>query len=173
MTATIRSCVRSARATAGVLLLLVLSLVLAGCGARPGIPEALAGLTRTHAEEGGEALASITRLHGKAVRARDGFVAHYEGDGGVAMLYVTRAWVTPLATWQISRMAEGIERGRANAEGRFTHLRSREQDGVTLYSALGLGQVHYFYRSGATVVWLAADARVARQALADTLRLVR
>ncbi|MBI1734565.1 MAG: TlpA family protein disulfide reductase [Candidatus Rokubacteria bacterium] len=42
-----------------------------------------------------------------------------------------------------------------------------------VYSALGLGQVHCFYRSGATVVWLAADPPVARQALGDTLRLVR
>ena len=70
-------------------------------------------------------------------------------------------------------MVDGIERGRANAEGRFVHLRAREQDGLTLYSALGLGQVHYFYRSGATVVWLATDPPVARQALADTLRLIR
>ena len=138
---------------ARVLLLLVLALALASCGALPAVPERLAGLRRTHAVEGDEALAAIARLHGKAVRARDGFVAHYEGDAGVAMLYVTRAWLTPLATWQISRMVDGIERGRANAEGRFVHLRAREQDGLTLYSALGLGQVHYFYRSKATVVW--------------------
>jgi hypothetical protein len=164
--------VRLAQA-ARLLLVLALPLALAGCGARPEIPEALAGLPRGHVVEGREALASITRLHGKSIRARDGYVAHYEGDGGVAMLYVTRAWLTPLATRQVARMADGIERGRANAEGQFTHLRAREQDGVTLYSALGLGQVHYFYRSGATVVWLAADAPVARQALADTLRHVR
>lgn len=112
---------------ARVLLLLVLALALASCGSPPAVPERLAGLRRTHAVEGDEALAAIARLHGKAVRARDGFVAHYEGDAGVAMLYVTRAWLTPLATWQISRMADGIERGRANAEGRFVHLRAREQ----------------------------------------------
>ena len=70
-------------------------------------------------------------------------------------------------------MGGGIQGGASNAEGRFTHLKAREQDGLTLYSALGLGQIHYFYRSGATIVWLAADPTVARQALADAVRLMR
>jgi len=69
-------------------------------------------------------------------------------------------------------MVAGIRRGASNAEGRFTHLKVREQDGLALYSALGLGQIHYFYRSGETIVWLAADPEVARQALADTVRLI-
>ena len=70
-------------------------------------------------------------------------------------------------------MVDGIGRGAANTEGRFTHLKARTEAGIPLYSALGLGQVHYFYRSGPAIVWLAADAEVAREALADTIRLIR
>lgn len=151
----------------------LLALLLAGCGAPPAVPLALGGLPRTHAVQGDDALREINRLHGRSIRARDGFVAHYERDGGVAMLYVSRAYLEPMARWQLSRMVEGIRRGESNAEGRFVHLKTRERDGLTLYSALGLGQVHYFYRSGRTIVWLATDPRVAEPALADAIRLVR
>lgn len=150
-----------------------LALLLAACSAPPAIPVTLGGLPRTHMLEGNDALREINRLHGKSIPARGGFVAHYERDGAVAMLYVSRAYLGPLAHWQLTRMIEGIRKGASNAEGQFTHLRVREQDGVTFYSALGLGQIHYFYRSGATMVWLAADPGVARQALGDTLRLIR
>jgi hypothetical protein len=154
-------------------LLLPLALLLAACAGPPAVPPALGGLPRSHELRGKEALSEINRLHRKSIPARDGFVAHYERDGAVAMLYVTRAYLGPIARWQLSRMVDGIQRGRANVEGQFTHLRSREEEGLTIYSALGLGQVHYFYRSGATLVWLAADPEVARPALADTVRLVR
>jgi hypothetical protein len=150
-----------------------LGLVLAGCGAVPPVPSELGGLALAHSTRGAEALTEIGRLHGKSIAAGDAFVAHYERDGAVAMLYVSSAWVGPIARRQMSRMVDGIERGRANAEGHFFHLKRREHDGVTLYSTLGLGQIHYFYRRGATVVWLAADPAVAQRALADTLRVVR
>jgi hypothetical protein len=154
-------------------IVVVAGLLLAGCGAPPAIPPALAGLPRTHALQGSEALREIARLHGRSIRARDGFVAHYEQDGAVAMLYVSTAHLEPIARWQLSRMVDGIQRGRSNAEGQFSHLRAREREGLTLYSALGLGQVHYFYRSAGTIVWLAADPQVAERAVADTVRLVR
>ena len=155
------------------LVLLALALLLAACAAPPAIPAALGGLPRTHVLEGNDALGEINRLHGKSIPARDGFVAHYERDGAVAMLYVSRAYLAPIARWQLSRMVERIRNGASNVEGRFSHLKAREQEGLMLYSALGLGQVHYFYRSGAAIVWLATDPQVARPALADTVRLIR
>jgi hypothetical protein len=130
-------------------------------------------LPLTHSLQGDGALKEIGRLHGKRIMARDGFVAHYERDGPAAMLYVTLAHAGPVARWQLSRMVERIRSGVSNVEGRFTHLKAWEQDGLSIYSALGLGQVHYFYRTGATIVWLAADPSVARAAVADTIRVVR
>ncbi|HBH04102.1 MAG: hypothetical protein A2W08_15745 [Candidatus Rokubacteria bacterium RBG_16_73_20] len=161
------------RRPAGVTLALLGLLLLAGCGAVPEVPAALAGLPLTHSVRGERALEDIARLHRRTILARDAFVAHYERDERVAMLYVSRAYATPLAWWQFSKMVQGIERGTPNAEGQFTHLKARQQDGLTVYSALGLGQVHYFYRSGPAIVWLAADPIVARPALDETLRRVR
>lgn len=153
--------------------LVALAWVLAGCGAAPSMPAALGGLPQMHALQGEEAIREINRLHGKSVPSRDGFVAHYERDGAMAMLYVSQAYLAPIARWQFSRMVEGIRRGESSAEGRFFQLKVREEGGLTLYSAVGLGQVHYFYRSGARIVWLATDPEVAHRTLADVVRLVR
>jgi hypothetical protein len=150
-----------------------LVLLLAACAVRPAIPPTLGGLPLTHTVQGRDALSEINRLHGKRIPSLDGFVAHYERDGAVAMLYVSQAYLGPVARWQLSRMVERIRNGAPNVEGQFSHLRTRERDGLTVYSALGLGQIHHFYRSGATIVWLAADPDIAQQAVADTIRLIR
>ena len=161
-----------ARRAAGPVGLALLFLA-AGCGRPPDVPPSLAGLPLTHTTQGAEAIAEIGRLHGKRILLRDAWVGHYERDGAVAMLYVSRSLLGPVARWQFSGMVDGIGRGAANTEGRFTYLKARNEAGITLYSALGLGQVHYFYRSGAAIVWLAADAEIARGALAETVRLIR
>ena len=164
---------RRRRLLCAIVFVALLVLALGACTSPPEPPLAVGGLPRTHLLDGQAARATIDRLHGRTIMTRDAFVAHYEDDGAVAMLYVSRALWWPLARWQFSKMVQGIGRGRASAEGRFTYLRAREQDGLTFYSALGLGQVHYFYRSGATIVWIAADPAVARRVLADTLRAIR
>ena len=152
---------------------LALALLLGGCSAPPPIPRSLGGLPLTGALQGEEVLREVGRLHGKRILARDGFVAHYGQEGTAAVLYVSTAYVGPLARWQLSRMVRAIKRAQSSAKGPFYHLKTGEEGGLTLYSALGLGQIHYFYRSGTAIVWLAVDLTVARAALADTLRIVR
>ena len=152
---------------------LFVALTITACAAPPDIPSSLGGLPQTHTLQGSDGLKEINRLHGRSIPSLDAFVAHYERDNAVAMLYISRSYIAPMARWQLSRMVKGIRKGEANAEGQFFHLKAREQDGVTLYSAVGTGQIHYFYRSGPLIVWLAADPSVAQAALADTVRLVR
>src|SRR3972149_7077667 len=127
------------------------------------VPRDLAGLPLAHAQQGAEARAQIERLHGKSMPMREGFVAHYGSASPAAMLYVSRAQTDTLAKQQVEQMTARI---RAST-GPFTHLREATRFGLIVYSALGQGQVHYYFRSGATVVWLAADALIAREALAD------
>jgi hypothetical protein len=96
--------------------LLLALLLLAGCGAAPEVPGALAELPLTHSARGERALEEIARLHRRAISARDGFVAHYERGERVAMLYVTRAHALPVAWWQFSTMVQRTERSAPNAE---------------------------------------------------------
>ena len=41
----------------------------------------------------------------------------------------------------------------------------------TVYTATGEGQQHYYFRSGAAVVWVAVDSAAAQEVVRDTLGL--
>lgn len=129
-------------------------------------PRTLGALELAHALRGKEALQAIDRLHGKGLAGIDGYVAHYESNGQVAMLYVSRPARSSMTGAQIERMAAGIRAGKTP----FSHLKSSERNGTTVYSALGEGQIHYFYRRGADVIWIAADPAVAREAVDSLLQ---
>lgn len=93
--------------------LVVLSLLLAGSvkesPAEP--PQALGGLRLSHALQGEEAFRAIDRLHGKEVAGGDAYVAHYEMDGAVAMLYVSKASSAGEAAGQVKQMSERTQQG--------------------------------------------------------------
>ena len=145
--------------------LAALAFVLAGgrAGAEP--PKRLGSLPLLHASQGKEALQEINRLHGKEISAKDGYMAHYEKDGAAAMLYLAQASSTAQAARQLKQMSDLIQRGGSP----FYHLKTSKQGEITLYSALGQGQIHYFYQRDSSVVWLAVDAPVAKQAMAALL----
>ena len=147
--------------------LTLLLLVGSGVPARAlDVPGELAGLTLAHSQQGAEARAQIERLHGKSIPIRDGFVAHYGTQPPVAMLYVSQAQDEGVARQQVEQMTMRIQA----SNGPFTHLRESSRFGMTVYSTLGQGQVHYYFRRGATVVWVAADPIIAQPALADAAK---
>jgi len=129
-------------------------------------PKAVGELQLAHALRGEEALQAIDRLHGKGLAATDAYVAHYERNGLVAMLYVSRPARSPMAGAQVEKMAAGIRAGKTP----FSQLKSDERNGTTVYSAVGEGQNHYFYRRGKDVIWIAADPPVAKEVLESLLR---
>ena len=96
-------------------------------------------------------------------------MAHYGTEPPVAMLYVSQARDENAAREQVERMTSRIR----TSNGAFTHLRESTRFGMTVYSTLGQGQVHYYFRRGATVVWVAADPTIAQQALADAVKKLR
>ncbi len=130
------------------------------------IPGILAGLPLAHSQKGAEARTAIEQLHGNRIPMADGFVAHYGTESPVAMLYVSRARDEKIAQQQVEVMTARI---RAS-NGAFHHLRESTRFGLTVYSTLGEGQVHYYFRRGALVVWVAADPTIAQPALADAVK---
>lgn len=133
------------------------------------VPLELVGLPLAHSQQGAEARGEIERLHGKSIPITDGFVAHYGTQPPVAMLYVSQAKDEKVARQQVERMTARI---RAS-DGPFHHLRESTRFRLTVYSTLGQGQVHYYFRRGSMVVWVAADPTIAQQALADTVKKLR
>ena len=145
-----------------------LALLLAAYGGavRGEPPRKLGDLTFRHALEGKEAHRAIDRLHGKELGGKDAYVAHYEKDGAVAMLYLVQTSSADQAAGQLKQMSDRIQRGGSP----FYHLKTAKQGKITLYSALGQGQIHYFYQRDSSVLWLAVDAPVAKQTLAALLQ---
>ena len=151
------------------LFVLIFSLAGYAAAGQVGPPSTLGAFRLVHALQGEEALQAINRLHGKGVAGEESYVAHYEKDGAIAMLYVSKARSVDQAARQVQRMAERIKEGNTP----FYHLKESQREGTTVYSVLGQDQIHYFYRRDATVIWLAVDPRVAREALVKVFDQIR
>jgi len=133
------------------------------------IPAEIAGLQLRHSSQGKEAMAKISKLHGKEIAVKNGYVAHYDNGRATAMLYVSEFENKDQARQQLDLMREKIGKGTKS----FGHLRELKVEGRPIYSVLGFGQVHYFYLDADKVLWLAADPSVAESVLAAALKVIR
>jgi hypothetical protein len=126
---------------------------------KDGIPAKLGSLGLTQTMTGTEALAEFTQLHGKGFDLTGGYMAHYGKDQ--ALLWVGQAKDAASAQKMLDEMAQKI--GPDNAM--FKDMQALNISGSTLYSAVGQGQQHFFYAVNDKIVWLAANADLAPDAL--------
>lgn len=127
------------------------------------LPQALAGFALDSAAYGPEAVAGVTRLHGKSFALVSGAEGTY--GGGRATVWAAQAADAAAAAGLLSDMRARIAQGNSP----FQPLADRQAAGRTVYALDGMGQKHFYFQSGALVVWLAADAGSADQALAAAL----
>lgn len=132
-----------------------------------GIPAKVGALLLTQSMTGPEALAEFAQLHGKGFDLTNGYMAHYGKDQ--ALLWVGQAKDNAAAVAMVEQMAEKI--GPDNAM--FKDLQPLDISGKTLYSATGQGQQHFFYAVSDKIVWLAADAEQAPDALHSLWSVVK
>lgn len=140
--------------------------------ANPGpvaVPGSVAGMPLTQKTVGPEAVAEVTRLHGKEFPLTSGAMAMY-GDGAVT-LWVSGAPARLIANEMVRAMTDKIADASAGSAqgGRapFTPTGTRDMDGRTVYELTGMGQRHFYFQSGRLVVWLATDETLAGQALVE------
>jgi hypothetical protein len=126
---------------------------------KDGIPAKLGSLGLTQTMTGTEALAEFAQLHGKGFDLTGGYMVHYGKDQ--ALLWVGQAKDAASAQTLLDEMAQKI--GPDNSM--FTNLQTLDISGSTLYSAVGQGQQHFFYAVNDKIVWLAANADQAPDAL--------
>ena len=132
-----------------------------------GIPATLGSLGLTQSMTGTEALAEFAQLHGKGFDLIGGYMAHYGKDQ--ALLWVGQAKDAASAQTLLEEMAQKI--GPDNAM--FKNLQALDIGGSTLYSAVGQGQQHFFYAVNDKIVWLAANADQAADALHSLWSVVK
>lgn len=170
------------------LLLALLGLLLVGSGlaygaleravASPGpapLPRSVAGLGLAEELAGPEAVGNIARLHRQAFPLSAAAVGTYRDGTHSATLWVSESPLSPLAR----QMEQAMEQAIATTPTPFVPEESRRVDGRLVHVLGGMGQRHYYFRSGNLVVWLAidrplaVDQPLAGAALTDALAFYR
>ncbi|MDP2935826.1 MAG: hypothetical protein Q8O86_04985 [Dehalococcoidia bacterium] len=113
-----------------------------------GIPAQIAGLRRTETMTGPQALAELQELHGKDVGVAGGWIAHY---GKEATVWMGEARDEATAIQLLEAMTRRIQAGNQY----FTGLKQLQVEGRPVFTVVGQGQRHYYYRQGRQLIWLA------------------
>ncbi len=117
---------------------------------------------------GPAAVAQMSRLHGKGVGVMDGYVAHYSGPSGGAVLYVGEAASEKDSVELLRQMEERIAAGSRY----FAGLRRLTVEGVEVFTVRSGPETHYFWQTGKRVIWIGFD-RDDPAGLATTVRSLR
>jgi hypothetical protein len=128
------------------------------------LPKSIAGFSLNTATYGPEAVAEITRLHGKAFPIDYGAMGMY-GDANQISLWVAGFSSHSMAAQIISAMEEKIALGNSP----FSPTGQQQAGKRAIYLLDGMGQKHFYFQSGNLVLWLAADPTVADQTIKQIL----
>jgi hypothetical protein len=117
-------------------------------------PPRLDGLPLVTQTTGLEAVSDMQGLHGKEIGLIGGYVAQYQADGRSITVWLGQAESQAAAEELLDRMTEKIGDGNAY----FRNLEEILVDGRIVYSTIGGGEDHYYYRSADKVIWLSISS---------------
>ena len=128
------------------------------------LPGDIAGMSLSGQVLGAPALAELSWMHGQDFQLNRGAVGSY-GMGNEITLYVAGTPLRYTAARMISDMRDKIKQ----AETSFTPLGEREHGRRRIYELVGMGQQHFYFRSGNLVIWLAVAGEDAELVLQEAL----
>ena len=134
------------------------------------LPQSIGSMRLDKVQSGEEARQEIDRLHGKQISLLRGYIGMYVAENGRGQLWVSEHSSDSEATEAVEKMAHGIQQGK---QQEFWHFRKMKIERRPVYLAVGMGQAHYFFQSGAKVIWLAVDPSLAKEAIRDTVRKIK
>lgn len=137
-----------------------------GQGATTTAPEQIAGLKLVKLLSGQEAVADMSRLHGKDVGLTGGWVGYYEAKAII--------WNGETQTEaQAYQLTEAMTRRIAAGNEVFTDLQQTRIDSTVVFSVVGMGQKHYYFQRGNKVVWIAAPNIAGEEFLRQAMAAVK
>jgi hypothetical protein len=129
------------------------------------LPNQIAGVLLTESQEGEDAIAVITNLHGQKFPVDDGAVGIY-GNRAITV------WIADTATEPVPRqMTDAMQQKIAEGNSPFTPIEEIQAGNRTVYALKGMGQRHYYFQSQNLVIWLAVDPAIADEALQQILEV--
>ena len=136
-----------------VLLCILSALTPARADTTPPFDTEIADMTLVKLISGTEALQAINKLHGTAIPMKKGFIAHYLGTQGKAVIWVSEAPSVAAGKEQIDVM---IDKMKANQGSPFRRYRHSAVNETPVISFDGMGQVHAVFQIDAWVYWISA-----------------
>jgi len=133
-------------------------------GETASLPESIAGVPLKTADYGSQAVAEITRLHQKDLLVSSGAKGLYGNDGQIS-LWVAGFSSDATASQSLNSMTEKISLGISP----FSFIGQKQVAGRPINELEGMGQKHFYFQSGKSVIWLATDVELADRALKDVL----
>ncbi len=132
--------------------IVVLGIVLVGCAHPPQLPtpERIGAKERLRVISGEQAARVVNRMHGQSVATDANVIAEYGKGDKRDILYVSR-YAEPEAAVKAYKLM--LEKMAGAKKSPFYHLRPLDQFGGKAYMTLGMGAVHYIYRSGNSLLW--------------------
>lgn len=132
------------------------------------VPDQLTGLQQQGSTVGATAVSEIERLHNQDFAMTSGATASY-GTVDPIRLWVGGTLLGFQAEDVLEAMRTSIEAGRFP----FTNLGEMQIHNTNIYALESADQLHFYFRVGPTIIWLAANPDVAEQALAEVLEFYR
>ncbi len=131
------------------------------------LPRAIAGYPLRSHTFGPEAADEIRRMHRGTFPLTGAAIGIYGNSD--AILWVAETWGGVGASILERGMTEAIER----VDSPFTPVGVRNVQGVKVHELTGTGQVHFYFRLGNQVYWLAIAPERAEQGLQEVLEFAR
>ena len=128
------------------------------------LPEELVGLSLERKIEGISAIDELAWMHGQEFQLNKGAIGSY-GMQGEITLYIAG---TPFG-FTTGSLVKAMREKIAAGDSPFTPRSEREVEQRRVYELVGLGQKHFYTRSGELIIWLAVDESLAEEALAQAL----
>ena len=113
------------------------------------IPEELAGYRLVRSVDGPQALQMVAGLHQGSPQITEAWVAYYERGG---VMWAGTAVSGEAAREQLEAMAQAIGKGGTP----FSDLREISLAGRRVFTVRDSSNAHYFFQSGALVIWITA-----------------
>lgn len=118
--------------------------------------------------EGKEAREQISKLHGKSITMKKGYIAKYQGDNGEKMtIWVSVHKDRSEAESQIAVMHEKIDKSPV-----FKGHQDINISGIDYHFVKGMGQSHYFYYRGKNAIWIGINSSEEMKVLKKTVEML-
>ena len=131
---------------------IAVSILIFGCstGADINTPHQIGKKKRLRIVSGQQAAQVVNRMHGRSVATDANVIAEYGNGENKDILYISRYAETEAAQKAFELMIVKME---AAGNSPFYHLRPIGKYQNKVYITLGMGAVHYIYRSGSHLLW--------------------